>query len=133
MKAYIIEFILECKVKKTKSKDLIFLGATHRIRTCGLLLRRQLLYPTELESHISGAGDGNRTHATSLEGWNSTIELHPHGLLPSNESYYTTLRANCQALFAIFFLSFLPYSSAFPCTKCLKAPSRLQQQKLSRL
>ena len=27
---------------------------------------------------ISGAGDGNRTHAASLEGWNSTIELHPH-------------------------------------------------------
>ncbi len=26
---------------------------------------------------ISGAGDGNRTHATSLEGWSSTIELHP--------------------------------------------------------
>ena len=26
----------------------------------------------------SGAGDGNRTHATSLEGWCSTIELHPH-------------------------------------------------------
>ncbi len=25
-----------------------------------------------------GAGDGNRTHATSLEGWDSTIELHPH-------------------------------------------------------
>ena len=25
-----------------------------------------------------GAGDGNRTHVTSLEGWNSTIELHPH-------------------------------------------------------
>jgi hypothetical protein len=24
-----------------------------------------------------GAGDGNRTHATSLEGWNSTVELHP--------------------------------------------------------
>ncbi len=24
-----------------------------------------------------GAGDGNRTHATSLEGWCSTIELHP--------------------------------------------------------
>ena len=23
-----------------------------------------------------GASDGNRTHATSLEGWNSTIELH---------------------------------------------------------
>ena len=26
----------------------------------------------------TGAGDGNRTHASSLEGWNSTIELHPH-------------------------------------------------------
>ena len=25
-----------------------------------------------------GAGDGNRTHAASLEGWNSTIEQHPH-------------------------------------------------------
>ena len=23
------------------------------------------------------AGDGNRTHVTSLEGWSSTIELHP--------------------------------------------------------
>lgn len=33
-----------------------------------LLAVYQLLY---------GAGDGNRTHATSLEGWSSTIELHP--------------------------------------------------------
>ncbi len=24
-----------------------------------------------------GAGDGNRTHTTSLEGWSSTTELHP--------------------------------------------------------
>lgn len=24
-----------------------------------------------------GAGDGNRTHVASLEGWSSTIELHP--------------------------------------------------------
>ena len=36
-----------------------------------------------------GAGDGNRTHTTSLEGWSSTTELHPQlpagkprGLLP---------------------------------------------------
>ena len=28
-------------------------------------------------SPIRGAGDGNRTHTTSLEGWGSTIELHP--------------------------------------------------------
>ena len=27
---------------------------------------------------INGAGDGNRTHTTSLEGWDSAIELHPH-------------------------------------------------------
>ena len=25
----------------------------------------------------AGAGDGNRTHIASLEGWSSTIELHP--------------------------------------------------------
>ena len=28
--------------------------------------------------HVFGAGDGSRTHLTSLEGWNSTDELHPH-------------------------------------------------------
>ena len=28
----------------------------------------------------AGAGDGNRTHVSSLEGWCSTIELHPQGL-----------------------------------------------------
>ena len=32
-----------------------------------------------------GAGDGNRTHTTSLEGWDSTIELHPR----CNVHYYT--------------------------------------------
>ena len=26
---------------------------------------------------IKKAGDGNRTHVSSLEGWCSTIELHP--------------------------------------------------------
>ena len=25
---------------------------------------------------LTGAGDGNRTHVVSLEGWSSTIELH---------------------------------------------------------
>ncbi len=28
-----------------------------------------------------GAGDGNRTHVISLEGWSSTIELHPQNLV----------------------------------------------------
>ena len=74
-------------------------GAPKGTRTPGLLLRRQLLYPAELLAHAlfaalrgvgvnrnsirksvfhDGAGDGNRTHTTSLEGWDSAIELHPH-------------------------------------------------------
>ena len=62
-------------------------GAPKGTRTPGLLLRRQLLYPAELLAHACpypgrereyGAGEGNRTHTTSLEGWDSTIELHPH-------------------------------------------------------
>jgi hypothetical protein len=28
-----------------------------------------------------GAGEGNRTLTTSLEGWGSTIELHPQALV----------------------------------------------------
>ena len=62
-------------------------GAPGGARTPDLLLRRQLLYPAELLAHIQlikeahkelrGAGDGNRTHTTSLEGWGSAIELHP--------------------------------------------------------
>ncbi|SMG63102.1 hypothetical protein BMETH_1471_1 [methanotrophic bacterial endosymbiont of Bathymodiolus sp.] len=32
-----------------------------------------------------GAGDGNRTHVISLEGWSSTIKLHPHNFLLFSE------------------------------------------------
>ena len=88
-------------------------GTPEGTRTPDPLLRRQLLYPAELQAHITscprksltalpstvpvsfhlqsrhpiavsfadGAGDGNRTHATSLEGWDSTIELHPHDVV----------------------------------------------------
>jgi hypothetical protein len=35
--------------------------------------------PTLLRNEI-GAGEGNRTPITSLEGWSSTIELHPRGV-----------------------------------------------------
>ena len=31
-----------------------------------------------INSFFKKAGDGNRTHVSSLEGWCSTIELHPH-------------------------------------------------------
>ena len=44
------------------------IGTPEGTRTPGLLLRRQLLYPTELLAHI-GAGDENRTRIPSLEGW----------------------------------------------------------------
>ena len=30
------------------------------------------------QGKCSGAGDENRTRMTSLEGWGSAIELHPH-------------------------------------------------------
>ena len=55
------------------------------IRTPDPRLRRPLLYPTELQTRthqicLMEAGDGNRTHVSSLEGWCSTIELHPHDI-----------------------------------------------------
>ena len=34
--------------------------------------------------HILKAGDGNRTHISSLEGWCSTTELHPHDIKSNN-------------------------------------------------
>ena len=74
-------------------------GVPWGIRTLDLLLRRQLLYPAELKARI-GADDGNRTHVTSLEGWCSTIELHPQKQLrfqPLN--YSTTTVAFCQYFF----------------------------------
>ena len=43
---------------------------THGLEVrCSILLSYRCLY---------GAGEGNRTLATSLEGWGSTTELHPH-------------------------------------------------------
>ena len=73
----------ESRRKKTDPFRSVF-GAPNGIRTHGTQRRRLLLYPAELQAHIlhsralDGAGDGNRTHASSLEGWRSTIEPHPH-------------------------------------------------------
>ena len=58
-------------------------GALEGTRTPDLPLRRRLLYPAELQTHsykrphnlmgsVRGAGDGNRTHVSSLEGWHSS-------------------------------------------------------------
>ena len=37
---------------------------------------------------LDGAGDGNRTRVSSLEGWCSTIELHPQVLTDSAIGFY---------------------------------------------
>ena len=52
-------------------------GVPGGIRTPDLRIRSPLLYPAEPQGQKNGAGSGNRTRATSLEGWGSTIELHP--------------------------------------------------------
>ena len=45
-------------------------------------LENALQQPAQKFRHqgMKKAGDGNRTHVSSLEGWCSTIELHPHTL-----------------------------------------------------
>ena len=55
--------------------------------------------------HIYGAGDGNRTHATSLEGWNSTIELHPRiiTVTATDLDYYIKMNSVCQYLFQKYY------------------------------
>ena len=71
-----------CGMQESKSCALptwrhpTIIGAPRGIRTSGTRIRSPLLYPTELRA--PGAGEGNRTLATSLEGWGSTTELHPH-------------------------------------------------------
>ena len=61
-------------------------GALGRTRTPNLRIRSPPLYPLELrgpwvryrpERRPIRAGEGNRTLTASLEGWSSTIELHP--------------------------------------------------------
>ena len=48
-------------------------------RFLAMLLAVVMVFALEQEQASSdvGAGDGNRTHVSSLEGWCSTIELHP--------------------------------------------------------
>ena len=60
-------------------------GVPEGTRTPGTWLRRPLLYPAELQAH-NGAGEGDRTLATGLEGRGSTTELHPHGIFIKNNT-----------------------------------------------
>ena len=46
---------------------------------CSIQLSYRLISLTTPKTNcFRKAGDGNRTHVSSLEGWCSTIELHPH-------------------------------------------------------
>ena len=78
-------------------------GTPEGTRTPGLLLRRQLLYPTELLARICqvGAGDGNRTRIPSLEGWCPGHCATPACALRSNRQlvYSTISSGRCQGEF----------------------------------
>ena len=56
---------------------------------------------------IYGAGDGNRTHAASLEGWNSTIELHPHHFSADNANELYQNAILLSTVWQIFFKIFI--------------------------
>ena len=68
----------------------VFIGRGTKARTLDTRFWRPLLYQLSYTPILRrrdaadvGAGDGNRTRTTSLEGWDSTIELLPqiHALL----------------------------------------------------
>ena len=68
---------LGCTEQKEKDSEFSeSLRAIDGARTRGLDLGKVARY--QLRHYRIRAGDGNRTHVSSLEGWCSTIELHPH-------------------------------------------------------
>ena len=60
------------------------------------------------KAKANGAGEGNRTLTASLEGWNSTVELHPRKTLTTLRRFSrlrskTTRPSDCVALLLITF------------------------------
>ncbi len=49
-----------------------------------------LLKPTVRLTRFDGAGDGNRTHIASLEGWSFTTKLHPHKIMVERAGFEPT-------------------------------------------
>ena len=84
-------------------------GTPEGIRTPGLLLRRQLLYPAELLAQMDGAGDGNRTRIPSLEGWCPSHCATPACALRKNRQlcYNSISVPFCQRFFRIFLCFFM--------------------------
>ena len=59
-------------------------------------LQEQLICSAKTPNKLKlGAGEGNRTLVISLEGFSSTIELHPHGYHFSRRSIYTYSIYSC--------------------------------------
>ena len=50
-----------------------------------------------------GAGEGNRTLATSLEGWGSTTELHPHNFCDFKRISHYIISVNKKIKNVLFF------------------------------
>ena len=71
---------------------------------------RAFFEPCEVSSD-AGAGDGNRTHVSSLEGWCSTIELHPQGGSIHIQPRDNTISAGAMST---FLFSFSPPGSSSP-------------------
>ncbi len=69
-------FCLTLRTSQFESLPSFRFGVPVGTRTPDPRLRRPMLYPAELLAH-NGAGEGNRTLTTGLEGQGSTIELHP--------------------------------------------------------
>ena len=70
-----------------KKEELIMYSTNVLVQAILKTINSSLLiirYSLRLQSRTFGAGSGNRTHVASLEGWNSTIELHPHVLPPDS-------------------------------------------------
>ena len=78
---------------------------------CSIQLSYRRIAALDTPAEYSGAGDGNRTHAASLEGWNSTIELHPHisqsAVVSTTPVYNSIIKKNCQIIFACFLKFFI--------------------------
>ena len=53
---------------------------------------------------LDGAGDGNRTRVSSLEGWCSTIELHPRLIQLGNSSIKKPVCQGCKPRISGIFL-----------------------------
>src|SRR5687767_8674306 len=58
----------------TRTDAVTFIGSILDAEECGL---NKPIAPQTFSQKGSGAGDGNRTHVSSLGSYSSTIELHP--------------------------------------------------------